>query len=145
MDHVNRGSLGASISVLIVTDPSSAFDIFNHFLFLFMLPSLNFQDPHFLGFPFISLVKASQSPLLFYTSPWTLALRAPEDSCLGPLCFSTHNFSFSGLLQSPGFKYHLWGHLGGSVDCLALNFGPGHDLRVMKVSPSGSALSVEPA
>ena len=38
----------------------------------------------------------------------------------------------------------LHGHLGGSVKHLTLDFGSGHDLRVVRLSPlSGSALSVE--
>ena len=34
------------------------------------------------------------------------------------------------------------GYLGGSVDCLTLDFGSGHDLVVMRLSPiSGSVLT----
>lgn len=40
--------MGASVSVLILTGPSAAFEAVAHSLLLFMLPSLSFQAPHFL-------------------------------------------------------------------------------------------------
>ena len=43
-------------------------------------------------------------------------------------------------------KMNIQGHLGGSVKCPTFDFGSGHNLTVMALSPTlGSTLSMDPA
>ncbi len=96
-------------SVLILLDPSAAFDTVNHQILLSTLSSLDIT-----GIPlhwFESYLTGRSFEVNWggeVSTEHQLVTGVPQGSVLGPLLFSTYTTSLAPIIQAHGFSYHCY-------------------------------------
>ncbi len=96
-------------SVLILLDPSAAFDTVNHQILLSTLSSLDITGIS-LGW-FESYLNGRSFEVAWggeVSKAHQLVIGFPQGSVLGPLLFSTYTTSLGPIIQAHGFSYHFY-------------------------------------